>query len=51
WGSNYEKLVGVKREWDPSGVFWAPVTVGSEGWVEESEWEALSGRPVREGEG
>lgn len=36
WGSNYEKLMGVKREWDPWGVFWAPATVASDAWVVES---------------
>ncbi|KAH9214776.1 hypothetical protein DL95DRAFT_389302 [Leptodontidium sp. 2 PMI_412] len=29
---NYEVLVGIKRIWDPWGVFWAPATPGSEGW-------------------
>lgn len=33
WGSNYEKLVAVKKEWDPWGVVWASATVGNEGWA------------------
>lgn len=37
WGENYERLYRVKRERDPWGVFWAPSTVGSEGWRVESE--------------
>lgn len=32
WGSNYEKLLGVKRKWDPRGVFVVRRGVGSEGW-------------------
>ncbi|KAK3398900.1 hypothetical protein B0T20DRAFT_393262 [Sordaria brevicollis] len=34
WGTNYEKVVAVK-EWDPWEVFWAPATVGNEGWAVE----------------
>ncbi|KAI0205969.1 hypothetical protein F4808DRAFT_447869 [Astrocystis sublimbata] len=30
FGANYEKLLQIKRKWDPTGVFWAPTTVGSE---------------------
>ncbi|KAK4222797.1 hypothetical protein QBC38DRAFT_489055 [Podospora fimiseda] len=33
---NYERLLKVKREVDPLGVFWAPRTVGSEGWEVET---------------
>ncbi|KAI0870466.1 hypothetical protein GGS24DRAFT_510790 [Hypoxylon argillaceum] len=33
YGANYERLLEIKRKWDPTGVFWAPTTVGSEGWA------------------
>ncbi|KAI0023401.1 hypothetical protein F4780DRAFT_786875 [Xylariomycetidae sp. FL0641] len=33
FGANYAGLLRVKRKWDPEGVFWAPTTVGSEGWA------------------
>ncbi|KAJ4399885.1 hypothetical protein N0V85_005895 [Neurospora sp. IMI 360204] len=51
WGSNYERLVGVKREWDPWGVFWAPATVGSEGWMVENQdgFKSQNGRLCRVG--
>ncbi|KAK0617778.1 hypothetical protein B0T17DRAFT_495718 [Bombardia bombarda] len=35
FGTNYDKLLKVKRERDPWGVFWAPATVGSESWAVE----------------
>ncbi|SPN99175.1 uncharacterized protein DNG_02210 [Cephalotrichum gorgonifer] len=37
FGKNYERLLGVKRERDPWGVFWAPSTVGSEGWAVKTD--------------
>lgn len=33
YGANYARLLEIKRKWDPTGVFWAPTTVGSEGWA------------------
>jgi hypothetical protein len=33
WGSNYGRLLSVKRKWDPSGIFYATVGVGSEAWT------------------
>lgn len=35
-GEKYARLLEMKREWDPEGVFWAREAVGSEAW-EESE--------------
>ncbi|KAI5922009.1 hypothetical protein F4810DRAFT_712045 [Camillea tinctor] len=33
FGSNYARLLDIKQRWDPWGLFWAPTTVGSEGWA------------------
>ncbi|KAF2010367.1 FAD-binding domain-containing protein [Aaosphaeria arxii CBS 175.79] len=35
----YERLRGVKRRWDPRGVFWTVRGVGSEGWEVRGEDE------------
>lgn len=32
WGSNYERLLRVKEEVDPKGVFWCGPCVGSADW-------------------
>ncbi|KAH9905749.1 hypothetical protein F4778DRAFT_779140 [Xylariomycetidae sp. FL2044] len=41
FGANYARLLEVKKKYDPTGVFWAPTTVGSEAW----EVRALDGYP------
>jgi len=41
FGSNYARLLEVKQTWDPWNLFWAPTTVGSEGW----HVEAVDGYP------
>ena len=33
WGSNYQKLLAIKKKWDPSNFFYATVGVGSEAWT------------------
>ncbi|KAK0701574.1 hypothetical protein B0T26DRAFT_865327 [Lasiosphaeria miniovina] len=33
FGTNYERLLQIKRLRDPWQVFWAPATVGSEDWI------------------
>lgn len=35
WGDKYERLMGVKRVWDPWGLFYVYHGVGSEKWVVE----------------
>lgn len=32
YGSNYERLLEIKRKVDPRDLFWAPTAVGSENW-------------------
>ena len=32
WGSNYPKLLAIKKKYDPSGLFFVHHGVGSKGW-------------------
>ncbi|KAK2046618.1 FAD binding domain-containing protein [Colletotrichum somersetense] len=32
FGGNYDKLLTIKKQWDPQGVFYALKTVGSDAW-------------------
>ena len=34
WGSNYQRLGGIKRRYDPEGLFYVHHGVGSEDWSE-----------------
>jgi FAD/FMN-containing dehydrogenase len=49
FGSNYDKLVRIKRERDPWHVFWAPTTPGSEEWAVQTpnELPTQNGRLCR----
>ncbi|OTB01910.1 hypothetical protein M426DRAFT_47885, partial [Hypoxylon sp. CI-4A] len=45
FGTNYEKLLAIKKDRDPWGLFYAPATVGSEDWVVVTE----DGLPTQNG--
>ncbi|RYC61326.1 hypothetical protein CHU98_g4903 [Xylaria longipes] len=51
FGANYERLLEIKRKWDPTGVFWAPTTVGSEDWavkvVDGGMYHGSGAAPIR----
>ena len=32
WGDHYDRLLRIKRQMDPEGVFWCSVCVGGEDW-------------------
>jgi hypothetical protein len=37
WGSNYERLLSIKRAVDPHDVLWCVPCVGNERWREEGD--------------
>ncbi|KAF2832279.1 FAD-binding domain-containing protein [Ophiobolus disseminans] len=50
YGTQYERLLEIKRKWDPQGLFYAPTGVGSEGWeVRDGDWgtQTQNGRLCR----
>jgi len=47
WGDKYPRLLEIKKARDPWGVFWAPTTVGSEGWEVRDDRE--DGLPTQNG--
>ncbi|RWA13854.1 hypothetical protein EKO27_g1237 [Xylaria grammica] len=50
WGTNYDRLLSIKKQVDPWDTFWAPTAVGSEGWYitrQESWLETQNGRLCR----
>ncbi|KAH7072254.1 FAD/FMN-containing isoamyl alcohol oxidase-like protein MreA [Paraphoma chrysanthemicola] len=50
YGSNHERLMGVKKMYDPEGVFWAIGGVGSEEWeVRDLDGERRKGIVVQDG--
>ncbi len=38
WGSNYPRLLQLKKYWDPTGVFWCIPCVGHELWAVHSDY-------------
>lgn len=50
YGEQYERLLEIKRKWDPKGLFYATTAVGSEGWeVRDGDWgtQTQNGRLCR----
>ncbi|KAI8947426.1 putative 6-hydroxy-D-nicotine oxidase [Xylaria longipes] len=50
WGTNYDRLLSIKKSVDPWDTFWAPTAVGSEGWYitrQESWLPGQNGRLCR----
>jgi hypothetical protein len=45
WGAHYPRLLSIKKAVDPWNLFWAPHTVGSEGW----EVRTSHGQPTQNG--
>ncbi|KAH9427314.1 hypothetical protein MCOR02_012220 [Pyricularia oryzae] len=45
YGDNYQRLAEIKSRWDPWGLFWAPITPGSEKW----EVRTADGLPTQNG--
>lgn len=37
YGSNYDILLSIKQEWDPEGLFYCGVAVGSDAWTVASD--------------
>lgn len=37
WGTNYQKLLGIKHKYDPESIFYARLTVGSDAWKEQPD--------------
>ena len=49
FGNNYARLLKIKKSYDPWNVFWAPTTVGSEGWAVQNKegWPTQNGKLCR----
>lgn len=42
FGTNYDRLLSIKKQVDPRDLFWVPTGVGSEGWYVTDQWDWLT---------
>jgi len=42
YGTNYDRLLSIKKQVDPRDLLWAPTAVGSEGWYVTDQWDWLT---------
>ncbi|KAI0476735.1 putative 6-hydroxy-D-nicotine oxidase [Xylaria cf. heliscus] len=47
WGTNYDRLLAIKKSVDPWDTFWAPTAVGSENWYVTGQESWLPGENGR----
>ena len=45
YGSNYERLLNIKKKWDPDSLLYAPTAVGSDEWMQDDSGRLCKASP------